>query len=98
MWKSDVDCPECGTGYHRVVITSCEGEAGEYRCLTCDHVLEVFDGSFAVLIRLTVRPEKNASMTPKRRREKPDRDPHAPAALPRRAVRRSGAQPKFSAS
>jgi len=62
MWKSDVDCPECGAGYHRVVITSCEGEAGEYRCLTCDHVLEVFDGSFAVLIRLTVRPEKNASM------------------------------------
>jgi DNA-directed RNA polymerase subunit RPC12/RpoP len=66
MWKSDIICPECGAGYRRVVITSCEGAAGEYRCLTCDRVLEVFDGSFAVLIRLTVPPEKNASMTPKR--------------------------------
>ncbi len=31
---------------------------GEYRCLLCDHVLEVFDGSAEVVIRLTVQPEK----------------------------------------
>jgi hypothetical protein len=54
-------------------------DSGRVSMLDLDHVLEVFDGSFAVLIRLTVRPEKNASMTPKRRREKPDRDPHTPA-------------------
>jgi hypothetical protein len=34
------------------------GVKGEYRCLTCDHVLEVFEGGFEVLIRLTVPPVK----------------------------------------
>jgi DNA-directed RNA polymerase subunit RPC12/RpoP len=58
MWKSDIICPECSAGYRRVVITSCEGVKGEYRCLNCNQVLEAFDGSFAVLIRLTVPPEK----------------------------------------
>jgi rubredoxin len=56
MWKSDIICPECGAGYRRVVISSCKGGKGEYRCLTCDHVLEAFDGSFEVLIRLTIPP------------------------------------------
>ncbi len=32
---------------------------GEYRCLLCDHTLEVFDGSTQVAIRLTVQPEKH---------------------------------------
>ena len=32
---------------------------GEYRCLTCDHVLEAFDGSFEILIRLTIQPERH---------------------------------------
>jgi DNA-directed RNA polymerase subunit RPC12/RpoP len=58
VWKSDIICPECGAGYRRIVITSCEGVKGEYRCLTCNHVLEVFDGAFEVLIRLTVPPVK----------------------------------------
>ena len=58
MWTSDIICPECGAGYRRVVISSAKGEKGEYRCLTCDHVLEVFDGSFEVLIRLTIQPVK----------------------------------------
>jgi hypothetical protein len=31
---------------------------GAYRCLLCDHVLEVFDGLTEVAIRLTVQPEK----------------------------------------
>ena len=58
MWKSDIICPECGAGYRRIVITSSKGAKGEYRCLTCDHVLELFDGSFDVLIRLTIPPVK----------------------------------------
>ena len=51
-------CPECGAGYRRVVLASCKGTKGEYRCLASDHVLEAFDGSFEVLIRLTIQPEK----------------------------------------
>jgi hypothetical protein len=58
MWKSDIICPECGAGYRRIVLTSCKGVKGEYRCLTCNHVLEVFEGSFEVLIRLTVQSKK----------------------------------------
>jgi hypothetical protein len=58
MWKSDIICPECGAGYRRIVISSSKGVKGEYRCLTCDHVLEVFEGGFEVLIRLRVPPVK----------------------------------------
>jgi predicted Zn finger-like uncharacterized protein len=43
MWKSDITCPECGAGYRRVALATCKGTKGEYRCLTCDHVLEAFD-------------------------------------------------------
>ena len=58
MWESDIICPECGAGYRRIEIASVNGAKGEYRCLTCNHVLEVFDGDFAVLIRLTVPPKR----------------------------------------
>jgi transposase-like protein len=58
IWKSDIICPECSAGYRRIVITSCEGVKGEYRCLTCNHVLEVFDGSFAMLIRSRSRQKR----------------------------------------
>ena len=58
MWKSDIICPECGAGYRRVELTFVKGVKGEFRCLTCNHVLEVFDGSFEVLIRLTTPPQK----------------------------------------
>jgi predicted Zn finger-like uncharacterized protein len=58
MRKSDVTCPECGAGYRRVELTSRPGTQGEFRCLTCDHVLEVFDGSAEVALRLTIQPEK----------------------------------------
>jgi predicted Zn finger-like uncharacterized protein len=57
MRKSDVTCPECAAGYRRIELTSRPGTLGEFRCLTCDHVIEVFDGSTEVALRLTVRPE-----------------------------------------
>jgi hypothetical protein len=31
---------------------------GEFRCLTCNHLLEVFDGLTEVAFRLTVQPER----------------------------------------
>jgi hypothetical protein len=31
---------------------------GEFRCLLCDQLLEVFDGTMEVAIRLTVQQEK----------------------------------------
>jgi transposase-like protein len=58
MKKSDLICPECGAGYRRIELTSRRGSKGAFRCLLCDHVLEVFDGSTEVAIRLTVQPEK----------------------------------------
>jgi transposase-like protein len=58
MKKSDLTCPECGAGYRRIEPASRRGSKGEFRCLLCDHVLEVFDGSTEVAIRLTVQPEK----------------------------------------
>ena len=56
MRKSDVICPECGAGYSRVELLSRPGAKGEFHCLACDHLLEVFDGSTEVAIRLTVQP------------------------------------------
>jgi transposase-like protein len=58
MRKSDIICPECNAGYRRIELATRKGTRGEYRCLLCDHVLEVFDGSTEVAIRLTVQPEK----------------------------------------
>jgi transposase-like protein len=58
MRKSDVTCPECKAGYRRIELVSRLGTKGEFRCLLCDYVLEVFDGLTEVAIRLTVQPEK----------------------------------------
>jgi transposase-like protein len=58
MRKSDVTCPECKAGYRRIEVASGNGTKGEFRCRLCDHVLEIFDGSTEVAIRLTVQPEK----------------------------------------
>ena len=58
MKKSDLTCPTCHAGYRRIELTSRPGAKGEYRCLLCDEVLEKFDGSTDVAIRLTVQPEK----------------------------------------
>jgi hypothetical protein len=61
MKKSDITCPRCHAGYQRVELVSKAGTEGEFRCLLCDQVLEVFDGSTDVAIRLTVQPEKTNS-------------------------------------
>ena len=58
MKKSDIICPNCSAGYRRVELASGKGSKGEFRCLLCDQVLEVFDGTTEVAIRLTVQPEK----------------------------------------
>jgi predicted Zn finger-like uncharacterized protein len=58
MRKSDVICPKCHAGYRRIELASMPGARGEFRCLLCDQVLEVFDGSAEVAIRLTVQPER----------------------------------------
>ena len=56
MRKSDVICSKCHAGYRRIELTSRSGESGEFRCFVCNHLLEVFDGSREVAMRLTVQP------------------------------------------
>src|SRR5271165_2988939 len=56
MRKSDVICPECSAGYRRIELATRPGKQGEFRCLICNHVLELFDGSREVALRLTVPP------------------------------------------
>ena len=58
MKKSDITCPGCKAGYRRIELISKKGAQGEFRCLVCNRVLETFDGSTEVAIRLTVQPEK----------------------------------------
>jgi transposase-like protein len=58
MRKSDITCPNCNAGYRRIELTTRRGVKGEYRCLLCDQLLEVFDGTTEIAIRLTVQPEK----------------------------------------
>lgn len=58
MKKGDITCPECNAGYRRIELATRKGTKGEYRCLFCDHVLEVFDGLTEVAIRLTVQPQR----------------------------------------
>jgi transposase-like protein len=64
MKKSDITCPKCHAGYRRIELASGVGTTGEFRCLLCDHVLEVFDGSAEVAIRLTIQPEKTFERSP----------------------------------
>jgi transposase-like protein len=56
MRKSDVACPECAAGYRRIELIT-RGTPGEFRCSMCGHVIEVFDGSTQIALRLTVSPE-----------------------------------------
>jgi hypothetical protein len=58
MRKSDVICAKCHAGYQRIELLSRRGESGEFRCLSCNHLLEVFDGSREVALRLTVQPRR----------------------------------------
>jgi hypothetical protein len=56
--KVRIICPECGAGYRRIEVASGNGTKGDFRCLLCNHVLEIFDGSAEIAIRLTIQPEK----------------------------------------
>jgi hypothetical protein len=56
MKQTDVTCPNCCAGYRRIQLDSRQGRPGEYHCLVCDHLLEIFDGSVEVAYRLTVQP------------------------------------------
>jgi predicted Zn finger-like uncharacterized protein len=67
MKKSDVTCPSCKAGYRRIELMSRPGARGEFRCLLCDQVIEVLDGSTEVAIRLTVQPEKTFETQQSRR-------------------------------
>jgi predicted Zn finger-like uncharacterized protein len=58
MKKGDIICPECHASYRRIELASRPGPKGEFRCLLCNHLLEVFDGSTEIAIRLTVQPER----------------------------------------
>ena len=62
MKKSDVTCSKCHAGYRRIELISRPGAKGEFRCLLCNELLEVFDGSTDVALRLTVQPEKTFEM------------------------------------
>jgi hypothetical protein len=58
MRKSDVTSPKCNAGYRRIELMTRSGTRGEFHCLTCDNLLEVFDGSTEVALRLTVQPQR----------------------------------------
>jgi len=66
MRRSDVTCPGCNAGYRRIELTSRQGTRGEFRCLLCDQLIEVLDGSTDVAIRLTVQPEQTFEPQPRR--------------------------------
>jgi transposase-like protein len=63
MKKGDVVCPDCSAGYRRIELGTRNGPTGHYKCLVCNRVLEVFDGSREVAYRLTVQPSHK---TPRR--------------------------------
>lgn len=56
MKKSDVTRSKCGACFLRLELWSQPGEKGEYRCPTCDDLLEVFDSSKLIAYRLTIEP------------------------------------------
>ncbi|MBR0869812.1 hypothetical protein JQ633_05550 [Bradyrhizobium tropiciagri] len=60
MRASDVTCPQCQADYRRIELTSKGGVAGEFRCLVCDYLLELMDGSTDIALRLTVQPNKTS--------------------------------------
>jgi hypothetical protein len=56
MKHSDIQCSDCAAGYRRIEIDSRPGQRGAYRCVVCDRLLEIFDGTKEVAYRLTVQP------------------------------------------
>jgi DNA-directed RNA polymerase subunit RPC12/RpoP len=61
MKKGDITCPACGAGFRRIELSSERGTNGEYRCLACGQLLEIFDGSKLIAYRLTVQPPVRSS-------------------------------------
>jgi hypothetical protein len=45
-----------------IELMSRPGTKGEFRCLACNHLLEVLDGSHEVALRLTVQPKRKRMM------------------------------------
>jgi transposase-like protein len=66
MRKSDVQCLDCSAGYRRIELISKSGKLGHYRCLVCNRLLEIFDGTHEVTYRLTVTPERPARRADKK--------------------------------
>jgi hypothetical protein len=60
MKKDDVMCADCGAGFRRLQLSSRSGTKGEYRCPTCNNLIEVLDGDHLVMYRLTVQPSIKA--------------------------------------
>ena len=56
MINGDVTCPKCGAGFRRIEFVSQQGREGEYRCPTCDELLEVLDGKRLIAYRVTIAP------------------------------------------
>lgn len=54
MKKADVTCLECGAGFRRKELSSLRGAKKEYRCPSCDSLIEALDGGNLVMYRLTV--------------------------------------------
>ena len=50
MIKSDVICPRCKSAYRRIELKSKPWTAGEFRCRSCDQLLETFDGTANVTV------------------------------------------------
>ena len=71
MRKSDLICPECNAGYRRIELISKKGVKGEFPCLFCGHVLEVFDGRTDIVIRLPVQPKQTFDRNLPRLRKTP---------------------------
>jgi transposase-like protein len=54
MKQTNVTCPNCSADYRRIHLDSRQSRSGEFRCLVCGCLLEVFDGSVEVAYRPTV--------------------------------------------
>jgi predicted Zn finger-like uncharacterized protein len=49
-------CPQCRARFRRIELSTEPVKRGEFRCWTCNHFLELCDGSREVALRLTVQP------------------------------------------
>ena len=63
MKKGSATCTKCGAGFHRLELSSQPGSKGEYRCPSCNNIIEVLDGSNLVVYRLNVQPKPRGPLT-----------------------------------